>query len=125
MSFVLLVISTILGVIGAFIVTVWTCWGGFVLAMALKRAKKANKLNFWTKLLGYPFTIFFIILDFLFNLTFGSLLFLKWPQDLLFTPRLDRYIRGEGWRKRLSLGICKTLLDSFDPDGDHCNERKF
>lgn len=116
-----LVLSTTCGMIGAFILAIWICWGAFIMAMSLKRAQEAKKLNFWTKLLGYPFIAIFLAIDFVFNMIFGSILFVKYPQDLLFTQRLDRYIHRTGWRRTLAVGICQALLDSFDPDGKHCS----
>ncbi len=115
--------KTMCGMVGFVVVSIWICWGAFIMAMALKRAQENRKLNFWTKILAYPYIAIFLATDFLFNVSVGSLMFLKFPQNLLFTKRLNRYIKGTGWRKKMALGICQMLLDNFDPDGTHCNEK--
>lgn len=116
-------IAGFLCAVGLFVLSIWFCWALFLSAMTLKRAKENNRLTLCTKILGYPFIAGFVFFDFAFNVIFGSILFLKYPQDLLFTQRLNRYIREQGWRHRLAIGICRTLLDNFDPDGAHCHEK--
>jgi len=43
----------------------------------------------WRPLL-YPFAAVFILENFLFNTFVGTFLFLEWPKELQFTPRIQR-----------------------------------
>lgn len=116
----MLIFKLILGFIGVFSLSTYITWGLFMMMMPLKRNVMESKLNLAGKILGYPWLVLMILADFLYNVTWGSILFLKYPQDLLFTKRLDRMLRGGGWRKRLAGYFCRTLLDPYDPDGKHC-----
>jgi hypothetical protein len=42
------------------------------------------------------------VLDVLFNLTFGTLLYRELPRELLFTSRCKRHIVGTGSRQRMA-----------------------
>lgn len=114
---------TLLCSIAVAIGSISVTWIVFLAMMALKRSQMAGKLTIYTKVLGYPWLAAFILLDFLFNMTMGSLMFADPPREFLFTSRLNRYLRGVSWRKTLAFGICSVLLDQFDPEGYHCRDR--
>lgn len=65
-----------------------------------------------------------LVLDFLLNVVVCSVLFLKYPQNVLLTGRLKRYIRDpheRPWRRNMAAWLCRHLLDQFDPSGCHCD----
>jgi len=119
-------ILSILKFVGWLIFAIWITWGGFLMMMPLKRNLQEGRLNNWNKIFGYPWAFCFIVLDFLFNMTVGTVMFLDIPRDLLFTKRLDRYINSNKytWRMRLAYYFCTRFLDPFDPDGYHCKKKK-
>ena len=104
---------------------VWLTWGGFLMMMPLKRNYELGFLNFWNKFFGHSWLLLFIIMDFLFNMIFGTLFFLDIPQELLFTERLDRYLNSpcSKWRYNLAYYICSRFLDPFE-EGGHCKKKK-
>lgn len=118
----MLILKIILEVFGAFSLSTYLMWGLYMMMMPLKRNVINSQLNLAGKILGYPWLIIMLVADFLYNVTWGSLLFLMYPQDLLFTKRLDRMLAGSGWRKHLAGFFCRALLDPYDPDGKHCTE---
>ena len=61
----------------------------------------------------------FLVLDTLFNIIYGSILFLELPKEWVLTMRLRRHIKnGMGWRYRLSVFICEYLIEPWDVG--HC-----
>jgi len=107
------------------IFSIWITWGGFLMMMPLKRKYQEGGLNLAAKIFGYPWLAIFILLDFTFNVTIGSIIFLDIPREWLFTKRLDRYLGQDDtyWRHRLAKYFCHTFLDPFDPDGHHCDAK--
>ena len=71
---------------------------------------------------AYPFAAAFIVLDFLFRVTFGTVMFLEFPSKdtLLFTGLCKEHKLEESWRGRLARFWCKNFLNPFDPSGKHC-----
>lgn len=87
-------------------------WLTYRLVMHLQRDKGAAY---------YVVLPFGLALDVVMQLTVFSLLFLELPRELLVTKRLIRHKRaGYGWRYRLAVWICVSLLDPHDPSGCHC-----
>lgn len=96
-------------------------WAGFVLSMGIYRAHLNGKLTGLNKILGYPLVALFALMDAGTNYTLAWAIFMDKPQEKLVTARLKRYMAGEdGWRKRVADYICNSVLDIFDPSGDHC-----
>lgn len=95
-------------------------WGLYLSVMHLKAARDAGRLTLGAKLLGYPWLALALVVDVLFNLVTGTLLFLELPRELLFTSRVSRHLDRAGWRGDLARWFCRELLDPFDPSGGHC-----
>ena len=114
----------VLEFIGLVIFAIWLVWGGFLMMMPLKRNYEAGFLNSWNKIFGYPWLALFILMDFLFNITFGTVFFLDIPRDFLFTQRLERYLNTKcaKWRHDLAYYFCTRFLDPFE-DGGHCKRK--
>jgi hypothetical protein len=83
-----------------------------------------HKMNYkgkfeWKFLPLYPFVIIFAIVDLIYNITIGTLLFLELPKELLFTSRLKRHKNGpDGDNKDFAIYVCSKLMDRYDPG--HC-----
>lgn len=97
-------------------------WISYLSMMPLKRNYKQGTLNTINKIFGYPWLAIFILIDFLFNIIVGTIIFLDIPRDFLFTKRLVRYLtyNHTNWRHKMARYFCTQFLDPFDPDGFHC-----
>lgn len=94
-------------------------WTMYLAVMNLKR--NSEKLTAVTKVLGYPLLYIGLVLDVFFNWTIGTILYLEFPREGVFTSRLSRHYGCGGWREKISIWFCKNLLDPFDPSGRHCD----
>lgn len=95
-------------------------WTLYLAVMHLDTARRQGQLTMAAKVAGYPVLLVALAVDVLFNATWGSLLFLEPPRELLFTHRISRLNDATGWRGRLACWFCLELLDPFDPRGKHC-----
>ncbi len=95
-------------------------WGWYLSVMHLASARNEGRLTPAAKVLGYPWLAAGLVVDTLFNLIVGSVIFLEPPRSLLFTSRVSRLNDRDDWRGRLAKWFCKELLDPFDPKGKHC-----
>lgn len=101
-------------------------WFIYIVVMRLKRAevalrKRGGTVLFLAKLLAAAG----LLLDVLYNVTWGSLMFLQWPHwsRLTLTARLKYLQRGGGrwkWQGDLADFVCTKMLDPYDPRGKHC-----
>jgi hypothetical protein len=107
-------------IIGIAVASVYLLFGLYLLVMPLKRNQQAGNLTIEEKVLGYPWVVVMLVVDFAFNVVFGTLIFLELPKQLLLTTRLDEMLSRTGWRKDVAHYICTRYLDRFDPDGKHC-----
>lgn len=99
----------------------WVFYALYVLTMAAYRAKLAGRLSGVPLALLYPFVIVAALMDVVCNITIAALIFLEPPKEWLVTQRLQRHHTSDnGWRTSLAAYVCETLLDPFDPTGDHC-----
>lgn len=94
-------------------------WLFYVAFMHLKehRAEIEGKIG----VLKYglvPFFIFALIMDVVFNLIIGTMIFREIPKEWLFTARCSRHLKSSGWRLRNAHWICSYLLNPFDEN--HC-----
>lgn len=103
----------------SFIPACWLMWLIFVCMMRLQEVRDAGKLTLAQKILGYPVLVFGLALDFVLNVTIGSLVFLEVPREMTLSARLWRLSNGDGWRQKPALVIRVGLLDSIDPEGVH------
>lgn len=102
-------------------------WLVYILVMGLYRAYLDGRLKGLVFVLAMPPVAIGYLMDWLANFTFASLWFLQLPETKgeLVTDRLSRYLNDSkpSWRKAHAQWICHTLLDAFDPSGDHCNSK--
>ena len=90
---------------------------------ALNVAYKNGKLKAAPKLVQAVCWLIFIValvLDVVFNVTLGSLVFLELPERrrLTFTMRCKKHMADAGWRGRLARWVCEGWLNPFE--AGHC-----
>ena len=93
-------------------------WLLFLAVMALRWRWRALPMT--VRILAAPAVLVSVLLDFLFNVTLGTLLFLDLPRQWTFSQRVGSYKRRFDWRAPLAAWICSNLLDPFEVDGAHC-----
>lgn len=122
----------------------WGFWVLYVFTMAVYRARLSGRLGKINTVLALPFVLLAVVVDFVTNLTIAWVVFWDRPRidwsnvepwlfsstarwitqvirELFVTTRLKRYMDGpDSWRRKLAVWICDSLLDPFDPTGDHC-----
>ena len=95
-------------------------WTFYLAGMHLK--KRRDQLNWFAKGNAYVLLVFAVILDFIFNMTAGTILFFERPRPIkepLFTARLKRHkAESRGWKKKVAFWFCEHLLNQFDEG--HC-----
>lgn len=104
----------------AFLLLLPAAWCLFLAVMHLDTARRRGGLTPAAKCIGYPILFAGYAADVAFNLTWGSILFVEVPRELLFSSRVSRHNDNAGWRGGLATWICGELLDPFDPRGQHC-----
>ncbi len=73
------------------------------------------------EILCAPIVIVAVLMDAFYNLTWATLFFLDLPQEWMLTARLKRYTAGpDDWRHKVAVWFCSTVLNPFDPSGQHC-----
>lgn len=107
-------------IILGFISTLPFLWLLFLALMSVAAAKDRKALSLPVKIMVYPVLYLAVALDVLFNLTWGTILFLDVPQEWMFTARITRLGRDFEWRGAVARWICRKFLDPFDPSGSHC-----
>ncbi len=99
----------------------WSFWALYVFTMGIYRAKLKGSLKGLNYVFALPLVLLAVIVDVGSNFFVAPLVFLDWPRETLVTARLQRYMAGpEGWRKDVAEYICNSVLDVFDPEGNHC-----
>ena len=75
-----------------------------------------------SKFIAYSILPVGLLADVLFNFTWGSIIFLEPPKELLMTTRLKRHLADhkKDWRDRNANWFCKEFLNVYDPTGKHC-----
>lgn len=105
------------------IVTLYPLWICYLAVMGLMRARDAGTLTRDARILGAPMLYIGLLIDFLYNVTVCTILFLELPRELLVTSRVSRHkFQGQGFRKELATWICVNMLDPYDPAGCHCKQ---
>lgn len=72
---------------------------------------------------AYAIAFIAFVLDVVFNIVVGTVLFLQLLKisEPTFSQRLEQYNKHDtGWRHNIAKWICTNVLDLFDPSGDHC-----
>ena len=105
-------------IISALVIWIGVMWA-FVAVMHCKKIAETEELTLFWKVHIYPLAGIGLVLDFLFNYTFGWLAFMEWPWaggvEPLFTARVQRhYDHSMGWRADLADWIA-IQLNQIDP----------
>jgi len=98
-------------------------WVLYVFVMGLYRAKLDGSLTRTAWVVGFPWIVLAILVDWVVNWTIATLLFWDLPRSRseLVTGRFQRYLTGDtGWRAKSASWVCSHLLDYLDPRGHHC-----
>lgn len=98
----------------------YALWVFYLAVMCLKRAKDAGTISRLALYLAYPVLAIGLLIDLFVNIFVFSLILLELPEELTVTARLKRHGQRGGWRGDFSRWFCESLLDTFDPSGDHC-----
>lgn len=101
----------LISLLGTYLGVVWA----FVAVMHAKHRMENGALTVFWRVHLLPLAVIGIALDAIFNATFGWLMFLERPHELLFSGRVQRHCRlGYGWRKRLAV-FWANQLNQMDP----------
>jgi hypothetical protein len=82
--------------------------------MALMYAKTLPLSLYW-KVHVYPLALIGIVLDVLFNLIFGTLMFRERPHEWLFTDRIQRHFNTSSGRRHWLASFWARNLNLVDP----------
>jgi hypothetical protein len=106
---------------GDLVLWLWGFWALFVFTMGCYRAKISGRLKGLNLVFAFPIVVLAAAVDVVSNLLIAPIVFLDAPKELLVTSRLKRYMAGpDCWRKSIADYVCESVLDIFDPTGDHC-----
>ena len=94
-------------------------WLFYLAFMGVKRNKELYKESLGDAWYGfYPLFAVALILDVLFNWTFGTLYYREIPREFLFTSRCHRHLQSKGIQLARAHYICTNLLNPSDEG--HC-----
>lgn len=109
-----------LALLGYFVHCTLNLFTHFLAVMHLKDMRDAGKLTRAQEILGYHILFKGLVIDLVYHLIVGTVLFLDLPREGTLSGRLWRLSTGKpGWRQRLALPIRQKLLDSADARGIH------
>lgn len=98
----------------------WILWLYYLAVMNLKAVRDKHGLHWLAKVMGYPMLYLGLLIDFRCQVIECTVLFFEVPKETLVTARLQRHAnRGTGWRKSLAVWFGESLLNDFDPSGNH------
>ena len=106
---------TFLVPLATFVSMFYALLGSFLIYAAVHR--NWSKLKPVTKFLLGPFIGLYPI-DVVFNVVFGSIMFLEFPAQLTFSERCNLHTQDTNWRGSLAGFFCENL-NTFDPG--HCS----
>lgn len=99
----------------------YALWVYYLAIMNLKRANDAQPMAGVLKALAYLVLAPGYLLDFLANVLIFPFILLDVPRGLLVTGTLTWHVKNSsGYRHKVAVWFCSTLLDRFDPSGCHC-----
>ena len=90
----------------------------YLAVMNLSRHK--DSLDNTQKVIFFPIVLIGILSDVLFRWTVGVVIMADVSPNMLFTAVLQRHVKKDTWRGKVSRFLCSKLLDKFDPSGKHC-----
>lgn len=100
-------------------ITFYLLWIFYLSVMNLKPVKDTGGLNKTCLYLGMPVLIIGLLLDLIANVFIMSLILLELPKETTVTKRLKRHKReSTGYRLKIAEWF-ESILDAFDPSGDH------
>ena len=100
-------------------VALYLLWIFYLAVMSLKRVQDSTGLNRACLVLGIPVLVIGLILVLICNVFIMTLILLELPQELTVTARLQRHHRdSDGYRLKV-VEWFETVLDAFDPSGEH------
>lgn len=111
----------VLKYIGYFFLSFYVLWIFYLAIMNLLRAKKAGTLSKPAYILGLPILAAGVIVDVFCNLLL-SIVYFEIPKQLTVTRHLSDNLETPGYKGAIARGICKKMLDTFDPSGCHCQK---
>ena len=114
---------TLFYTVAAVLLYLYAFWVAYIAVMGVYRAYLAGRLTGTLLWLSYPIVLIGIVFDVSCQYTIATIVFVDWPNkdEYLVTTRLKRYMATPGtWRHARAAWICDTLLDIFDPTGNHC-----
>jgi hypothetical protein len=87
----------------------------FVAIMNAKRVLGISGLSLFWRVMLVPLGVIGLVLDFAFNVTFGTAMFVELPRELLFSARVQRhYLKGDRLARWWAV-----QLNTFDPSHIH------
>lgn len=110
-----------LSTIAFMLVTLWALWILYVAMMNIKSVSDRGPLPWQSKIIVYPTTIIFSIVEVLANCIVCTIIFLDMPKEITVSSRLRRYNTNPStlaWRMSI-VKFVKPMLDPFDPEGPH------
>ena len=97
----------------------WGTWLFYLAFMEIKSNKEQYKKALGAAWYGgYPIFFIALLMDVLFNFTFGSVFYREFPKEFLFTARCSRHLKGTGIQLARAHFVCTNLLDPADKG--HC-----
>ena len=109
---------TLLVLLGIYLLFFGT-WLFYIAFMGIKKKKLILKDKLGLMWYGlYPFFITALLMDVLFNLVIGTIYYREIPEELLFTARCTRHLKGRGVQLMRAEFVCTYLLNPFDEG--HC-----
>ena len=109
--------------IGATALYIYAFWALYVFSMGIYRAQLAGRLKGLNRVLAAPIVLVAVVVDVLANLFIAPFIFGEKPSEWLVTTRLRKIMaQGEaaGTNYKIAKWLCDSVLDPFDPKGDHC-----
>ena len=101
----------IVSLVGLWVSVIWA----FVATMHAKALNESGTLTLFWKVHILPLALIGVVLDFAFNMTFGTIMFREVPHELLFTSRVKRHFRESNGRRLRLAGFWRTQLNLMDP----------
>lgn len=98
----------------------WVLWVLFLAVMNLNEAKIAGTLSRAVLAPAYLTLWIGLLVDFIVQVTFASVLWLELPREATVSARVARLIKsGHGYRHDLAVWFRDNLLKPFDRSGGH------
>ena len=97
-------------------------WLLFIPTANIVNRHKENNYTGLRKYLGYVWVLFFVVVDVIYNYTYGAILFFEFADNdrKTLTARLKHYLRTEPetWRGKLAYLMCAYMIEPWDMG--HC-----